>query len=82
MDHHRLCASVAHDGSIDEFTSVYTLGRCHAAPAAIMLACVGGTIGLRSNTRVSAGAEFRLPLGANVGLGTHVEVAAGGLRLR
>jgi hypothetical protein len=29
---------MAHDGSIDEHTSNYELGRCHAEPAAIMRA--------------------------------------------
>jgi len=29
---------MAHDGPIDERASNYTLGRCHAEPAAIMRA--------------------------------------------
>jgi len=29
---------MAHDGSIDELASTYTLGRCHAEPTAIMRA--------------------------------------------
>jgi len=46
MESPSFSASVAHDGSIDELTSNYTLGRCHAEPAAMMLASVVRTIGL------------------------------------